>query len=94
MKYVLVQSPFSQHFMFPRYSKSTSTFCISGNFIEDIAELEDHFHISFLVIDQHMPNLFMHATAIELSVNTFVRTFVRLFAKAFEPNNITTLIKV
>ena len=48
MKYVLVKSPFSEHFVFPRYSKSTSTFCISGNFIEHIAELEDHFHISFI----------------------------------------------
>ena len=75
MKYMLVQFLLIVYFMFPIHSKSTSTFCLPGKFVKHIAKLKDHFHISFITeshpCDLLKPNFFMHATAVDLSVNTF-----------------------
>ena len=77
-----------------RCSKSASVFCIPGKCVADghMEESEVQCHISF-AIESHschllVPNLFMHAAAVELSVNTFIWIFVRPFPKAFKPNKI------
>ena len=76
-----------------RDSKSTSVFCIPCKCADNhIKESEAHCQISFVMkshsFDLLVPNLFMHATVVELLVNTFLWTFVRRFAKAFKSNKI------
>ena len=78
-----------------RDSKFTSAFCIPVKCVADnhIEQSQAHCHISFVTeshsCDRLAPNMFMHATAVELSINTFMWIFVRpFFAKAFKPNKI------
>ena len=58
--------------------KSASVFCIPGKCAADnhIEESEATCHIPFVTesnsCDLSVPKLFMHATAVELSVNTFI----------------------
>ena len=80
MKYRLIQSPFNVHFMFPILSYIAEYSRIRS----PLLYLFCYWHSCDLLV----PDLFMHAAAVEFSVNTFIWTFARPFTKDFKTNKI------